>query len=139
MKKEQKTAIILASFFLVAFAIGGLSSIALISSSSPASAEQVTVGGVEGTGSMLPTITPDSQLIYMNFGFEERPLCGNMYVYTMNDENKSYDIIHRFVYENQRGELYFKGDNNRIYDKPISRDQILRRVIGVNWGEDYGQ
>jgi len=85
---------------------------------------------VRGSGSMLPAITPDTELILRDF--EGQLKCGHVYYYK-NNENKS--IVHRFVYEAANESIYFKGDNNNVYDDPVQIEQVKYEVVGYQWLE----
>jgi len=86
---------------------------------------------VKGTGSMLPLIYPDNELVTEPFDGELK--CGHLYVY-VDELNKSKLIVHRFVYEDKDGKLYFKGDNNNLMDDPIYINQIKKKVVGIDYG-----
>ena len=91
--------------------------------------DMVNTYPVEGTGSMLPTVTPDTQVETKAFNGNLK--CGHTYIYEKADENKT--VMHRFVYEDNKGKIYMKGDNNKAYDKPINKSQIIREVKGYKW------
>ena len=79
--------------------------------------------------STQPTIYPDNKLEYIDFDGELK--CGHIYIYEKNDENKTL-ISHRFAYESNDGEIYFKGDSNTKMDNPIQINQIKFEIVGVN-------
>jgi len=83
---------------------------------------------VAGTGSMLPSVTPDTMLDTIKFKGNMK--CGHAYIYSKNDTNT---VVHRFVYEDAEGLLYFKGDNNQYWDDPINLSQIEEEVVGYRW------
>lgn len=86
------------------------------------------IGYVVGSGSMLPSMYPDTDIWMVDFNPSvDRVLCGQIYVYKKNNTN----IIHRFVYEDNKGNLYFKGDNNLLLDKPIKKSKISKKVKGI--------
>lgn len=94
------------------------------------------VGSVAGTGSMLPIVRPDTLYSFEILNSTDELLCGNDYVYRKEDGGK---VIHQFVYENEKGDLYFKGYNNHGYDDPVKRDQVIWHVTDYHFGGKYNE
>lgn len=87
--------------------------------------------GVGGTGSMLPVIQNNDLLMLEKLDEQEQIYLGQIYVYK-NNETES--IVHRLIWKYNSTHYIFKGDNNLVADKPISREQITYKVIGVKFG-----
>lgn len=75
--------------------------------------------------SMLPTLQPDMEI--ESIPFNGTPKCGHLYIY----EKDGQRILHRNVYEDDKQQYWFKGDNNKYYDEPIKSNQIIEEVIGI--------
>lgn len=86
----------------------------------------------KGSNSMLPVIYPDTELMLREVNVSERLICGHIYIYR---KPENYTVVHRFIYEAFNGSIYFKGDNNNVFDAPINRSQIEYEVIGINYLE----
>jgi len=91
------------------------------------------VGSLGMSYSMYPGLMPGDEL--ENRVFEgDRLLCGHVYLYRGRDfDNSSVLVAHRFIYEGDGGELFFKGDNNFYPDDPIGLDDVVYEVVGVTY------
>lgn len=91
-----------------------------------------SIGGIKGTGSMLPFIDKGDVLLYNEVDEDDMLWTGRIYAY---EKNESTTVLHRLIssYVAEDGEEYliFKGDNNIVADKPITRDKVVRELIGV--------
>lgn len=94
------------------------------------------IDGVAGTGSMLPLVRPDTLFSFDVLNETDELLCGHDYVYKKEDGGR---VIHQFVYENEKGELFFKGYNNAGYDEPITREQVIWHVTDYHFGGNYNE
>lgn len=88
---------------------------------------------VSGTGSMLPVVSPDVILQTETIDIHDKIYCGWSYIICNDPPNCHNTTVHRFVYEDKKGNIYTKGDNNRYWDNPINRSQLIERVIGYRY------
>lgn len=91
--------------------------------------EADTSSPVQGTGSMLPTITPTSILYLKNVNSIEDININDIIYFNRADIN----VIHRCVYKINDG-CITKGDNNYIADKDVVNIKDIKyKVIAIKY------
>lgn len=77
--------------------------------------------------SMLPVLEKNDNLIIEKVDQSDELTIDDIYVYKSNDML----IVHRYIGNELDSQLlYFKGDNNDFVDSPVSREQVVAKVVG---------
>ena len=93
--------------------------------------ESDTSVGVQGTGSMLPTITSTSTLYLNNVKIMDDVKINDI-IYFTNPQN-NMNIIHRCIYKLENG-CVTKGDNNPIADSDIINIKYIKyKVVAIKY------
>jgi len=79
--------------------------------------------------SMLPTIKPGSRLIINKFN---NLSVGKIYVYIDRDLDSFSKIVCHRLYEINKYQYYFKGDNRNIIDNFVEVKDIIGEVVSWN-------
>jgi len=85
--------------------------------------EKLSVFKVADTNSMLPTFDYTARIIVKE---TNNVSIGDIAIYIRNNKYR----IHRVISE-ENGQLILKGDNNPYLDKPINKEQVKYKVIGI--------
>lgn len=91
---------------------------------------KLSLGDVEDTNSMLPTIRQGNKIVYTKKFVKKDLQVGNIIFY----ENSDINFIHRIVQIGNDGQWFAvaKGDNNFFPDEgKIRFEQIKLKVVGV--------
>ena len=85
---------------------------------------------INNTGSMYPSLGTDSMAITkdVNFSSTDELVINDVYVYRKGEGKL---IVHRFIYAINDSHALFKGDANRVVDKPVHVSNVIRKVVTV--------